>query len=440
MAAVNSYRGHRDSPSGIAAQDQAGPPRERHISALGDVRHVLRSKRYVPVRPESGYHAEFVARLTHGSLADLSADEHFERRRILSALFTRAAVAQYEADTLAVSLERVLASVGLSCGPLDLLVVCRRILLGLAARIIGVDGLADLDGERFARFNADFVVMERLARAKFIADPRPLLEPALAAQRRLIDDYIRPAHDRRAALLDGLGEQDTSGVPTDLITLALRHRDHYEQWDDEIIGREATLFLNASVGSTAGAICHTVEDVECWVADEPGRRALTTDREFLRGALAESLRRHANNVLIRTAVEPDRLPGGAEVLRGDVVIVDRAAANDQLVVEGDRDAAEGFDPFRSFGGRSPEYGFAFGGGSHTCIARSLVLGVPSTGADDTAFRHGLAVTVLAALYEHGVRLIADQRPVKYSDMARDTYLTFPVVFGEWSAMPSAGPA
>lgn len=421
--AADGYPGFRHT-----RQEPAMDARAHHVSELADIQYILRNRNFVPVRPESGYHADLVAMLTHDSLADLNGDEHFERRRLLSALFTRAALVQYESDTLTAAIERTLVPAVASGTPVDLLVLSRRILLVLAARIIGLDGLDDLIGDDFARFNDDFVVMERLARAKFIDEPRPLVEPALAAQARLIEQYVRPAWTRRAAALAAVerGEGDDAGLPTDLITLALRHRSHYEQWDADVIGREATLFLNASVGSTAGAVCHTVEDIEGWIAHDPARREQATHREFLRGALAESLRRHANNVLIRTVLQSDALPSGVAVEAGEVLIVDRAAGNRQLVDSLDPGRA-GFDPFRSFGGRQPEYGFAFGGGAHTCIARPLVLGVPATSAAGE-FTHGVGATILQSLYRYGVRLDAGRAPVRYADMTRDTYRSFPVVF------------
>ena len=167
------------------------------VGTLPDVQFVLRSKDFVPVRPESGFKAGYVARLTHDSLADLVGTAHFERRRLLSTLFTRPRLQRYEDETLVPAMTAAIAAV---TGPADLLVLGRRIFLGLAAAIIGLDGLEDLDGARFARYNADFVQMERLARAKFIDDPEPLVEEALAAQERWRRDYFQPSWDRRLLL------------------------------------------------------------------------------------------------------------------------------------------------------------------------------------------------------------------------------------------------
>jgi cytochrome P450 len=394
------------------------------VGTLPDVQFVLRSKDFVPVRPESGFKAGYVARLTHDSLADLVGTAHFERRRLLSTLFTRPRLQRYEDETLVPAVTAAIAAV---TGPADLLVLGRRIFLGLAAAIIGLDGLEDLDGPRFARYNADFVQMERLARAKFIDDPEPLVEEALAAQERWRRDYFQPSWDRRLLLHTAVTEAgDRAAAPEDLISLIIANRAHYEQWDPGLAAREATLFQNASVGSSAGAVCHAVEDLEHWFLERPQDRARTADPEFLRRALEDSLRLHANNVLIRTALAAAVLPSGIEVAAGEVVLLDRRAANAEI----ERAAAtrDGFDPDGGWDDQHPRYGLAFGGGAHTCIARPVVLGAAEPGAAGQTRRHGLGVATLLALYAAGVRLDPGAPPERYTDMTRETFRTFPVRF------------
>jgi len=347
------------------------------VDALPDVQFVLRSRDFVPVRPESGFKADYVARLTHDSLADLTGTAHFERRRLLSVLFTRPRLQRYEDQTLVPAVTAAIAAARRSAdpgtaltGPTDLLVLGRQIFLALAARIIGLDGLEDLDGPRFARYNDDFVQMERLARAKFIDDPEPLVEQALAAQERWRRAYFQPS------------------------------------W----------------------------EDLERWFAGRPQDRARTADPEFLRRALADSLRLHANNVLIRTALAAAVLPSGIRVAAGEVVILDRRAAN--TAIERASGAQHGFDPYGRWDDLYPRYGLAFGGGAHTCIARPVVLGAAEPGSAGPSQRHGLGVTTLLALYAAGVRLDAALPPERYADMTRDTFRTFPVRFAAAPPVPA----
>jgi cytochrome P450 len=413
-----------------------------HVGSLPDVQFVLRSKDFVPVRPESGYKAGYVALLTHDSLADLTGTAHFERRRLLSALFTRARLQRYEDETLvpavtaAVAAARRTAAPGAAVtGPIDLLVLCRRIFLALAARIIGLDGLDDLDGPRFARYNADFVPMERLARAKFIDDPEPIVEQALAAQERWRRDYFQPSWDRRLLLHAARTDAgDPPAAPDDLISLIIASQAHYARWDPGLAAREATLFQNASVGSSAGAICHAVEDLERWFAQRPGDRARAADPEFLRRALADSLRLHANNVLIRTALADAVLPGGIRVAAGEVVLLDRRAAN--AGIEQASAASSGFSPDAGWDDQHPRYGLAFGGGAHTCIARPVVLGAAEPGAAAPGQRHGLGVSTLLALYAAGIRLDPAAPPERYADMTRETFRAFPVRFRSLPASES----
>jgi cytochrome P450 len=404
------------------------------VDTLPDVQFVLRSKHFVPVRPESGFKAGYVARLTHDSLADLFGTAHFERRRLLSTLFTRAKLQRYEDETLVPALTAAIAAARATAAPgaamtgsIDLLVLCRRVFLALAARIIGLDGLEDLDGPRFARYNVDFVQMERLARAKFIDDPEPLVEQALAAQERWRREYFQPSWDRRLLLRAAPTQAgDFPAAPDDLISLIIDNRAHYEQWDPGLATREATLFQNASVGSSAGAVCHAVEDIERWFQQRPQDRARSTDPEFLHRALADSLRLHANNVLIRTALTPAVLPSGLQVAAGEVVVLDRRAATAEI--ERISGARNGFDPHRQWDDQYPRYGLAFGGGAHTCIARPVVLGAAEPGAAGPNLRHGLAAATLLALYAAGVRLDPNAPPERYADMTRETFRAFPVRF------------
>jgi cytochrome P450 len=419
------------------------------VGTLPDVQFVLRSKDFVPVRPESGFKAGYVARLTHDSLADLVGTAHFERRRLLSALFTRPRLQRYEDETLVPAVTAAIASARRPApsgtavtgtavtgtavtgtavtGPVDLLVLCRRIFLGLAAVIIGLDGLEDLGGPRFARYNADFVQMERLARAKFIDDPEPLVAEALAAQERWRREYFQPSWDRRLLLRAAQANAgNPPAAPDDLISLIIGNRAHYEQWDPGLAAREATLFQNASVGSSAGAVCHAVEDLEHWFRERPQDRARSADPEFLRRALEDSLRLHANNVLIRTALTAAVLPSGIQVAAGEVVLLDRRAANAEI--ERASTARNGFGPDGGWHDQHPRYGLAFGGGAHTCIARPVVLGAAGPDATGPNRRHGLGVATLLALYAAGVRLDPGAPPERYTDMTRETFRTFPVRF------------
>ena len=404
------------------------------VDSLPDVQFVLRSRHFVPVRPESGFKADYVARLTHDSLADLFGTAHFERRRLLSTLFTRTKLQRYEDETLVPALTAAIAAARGTAPPgaaatrlIDLLVLCRRIFLALAARIIGLDGLEDLDGPRFAHYNADFVQMERLARAKFIDDPEPLVEQALAAQERWRREYFEPSWERLLLLRATSPDADGSlAAADDLISLIIDNRAHYEQWDPGVAAREATLFQNASVGSSAGAVCHAVEDLERWFQDRPQDRGQRSDPAFLQRALADSLRQHANNVLIRTALAPAVLPSGIQVAAGEVVLLDRRAANAEI--ERASGARGGFDPDSRWDDYYPRYGLAFGGGAHTCIARPVVLGAAEPGAAGPNRRHGLGTATLLALYAAGVRLDPSAPPERYADMTRETFRTFPVRF------------
>src|SRR5947208_464287 len=75
-----------------------------------DVSVVLRDRAFAPIRAESGHGGQWHTLLIADSVIDLHGDEHFQRRRVLSALFKRAALLQeYEHDYLIPLMDELVA-------------------------------------------------------------------------------------------------------------------------------------------------------------------------------------------------------------------------------------------------------------------------------------------------------------------------------------------
>jgi cytochrome P450 len=417
------------------ALDIAGAVRdapEVEITDWADASYVLKSTAFAPIRPESGHGGQWHTLLVGDSVVDLHGDEHFARRRLLSGLFRKAALLQeYEQQYLVPSIERLLARLRESGGParIDLVSEIRRIMVALLTRLAGLDGI-DVDDEGYAEFEPILLAVERGARSKFVSDQENVVRTALQAQTRLVDEYFAPAWERRAEIIGRVaaGELPETAIPTDLISLMVRHEEHYRAFGEDAAYREASLLLIASIGSTTNAVCFAVWDLHNWLREHPEDLSKTRDRAFLQRCFAESLRLRQTNSLLRTAVEDTTLPSGAEVRAGEVAIVLRPDVNALLADGGSSSLGpEAFDPYRTLGDNHTQYGLAFGGGAHTCIGKSFTVGgYPRPGSQD-ADELGIGVRVFATLLEHGAQLVDDDPPQLAEDIpGRPTWKRLPV--------------
>lgn len=399
------------------------------VTDYSDAIHVLRSAAYVQITPESGHGAEWTRHLAHGTVQHLDDDDHFERRRILASLFRRRSLAHYERDVLIPSLDRTTADLGTgrdgSTVAVDLLRVTREAFLSVLARLVGLTGLDTAESR--AVFLDDFAVYELGFRAKFVEEPRSAVLAAMEAKNRILERHFQPAWDERVAALS-IGADDAAERHDDLITLLIENLDHYRRWGDDAAWREALLFMVASVGSTANAVCHAVADLFGWVSEHPEDRDALVDPSFLSDAFRDSVRLHQTNVLLRTVRQPDQCPSGRSMPSGSVAVVDREAINRGLEAETGGADVRRFDPRRQMPAGRHDFGLAFGEGPHACIGRTMVLGEHGTARERQDGRlDGLAVATLAHLFSRGLAPDPEQPPVFVEGMARETLVRFPVI-------------
>jgi cytochrome P450 len=401
-----------------------------------DCVHVLRSKEFPPLDETSGFNHEFQMMLLGGALIDLHGEPHFQRRRLLSELFRRVTLNEYESSYLAPAVRDAIAALPAepdgATSVVDLLQLTRRIMMRLMIRLVGVDGL-DTD-EAVDRFAGYFEVFEHGARSRYNHDPEPVARRGVAAQAKMLEEFLQPSWDRRQALLDDMraGRIPAESVPLDMLYLLLQHEDHYVQYygggAKDVMNHEAFAFILASVGSTANALCSTVLDITQWVGDDAERARLVRDRAFLKRAFIESIRLRPPNVMYRQATGDQRLPSGIQVPADRVVRIHRAEANHGVASrESGRPDGGAFDPFREMHGVLP-YGLGFGNGPHMCIGRAMALGETIQGDDGSSTRYGLGVTILSGLYDAQVTMATETTPAKATDTARETWTRFPVRF------------
>jgi cytochrome P450 len=424
--------------AGIKVQAGGKPRATVEVSRYEDILHVLRSRDFGPMSSESGYNHEFQMMFTGGALIDLNGEDHFERRRLISALFRRATLGEYETEYLKPAVLEALSRVGSSTDEMDLLPFIWHIMMRLMVRLVGVDGLETREAEdRYTTYFRDF---DRGARSKHNYNPGPVAERGRVARDKMNDEFIQPSMTRREALLADVaaGRLPESALPRDVLTLLLQHEDYYrEHCGDkarETMHMETNAFMMASIGSTANALCGAVYEIDRWVRTHPEDEVKLDDPGFLRRSFMEAARLHQTNYMWREAYVDATLPSGRRIEAGTVMILDRVEAGvelaSRLTAPGEGKA---FDPYRRIEGAAP-YVLGFGQGPHMCIGRQMVLGDEYHDADDESApnpkkpRLGLAVTFLEALYSAGVRIAPGATPSVADDTGRETWTEFPVVF------------
>jgi cytochrome P450 len=159
-----------------------------------DLLYVLRSKVFEPLNEDSGFNHQYQMMFTGGALIDLHGEDHFERRRLLSELFRRATLDEYERDYL---LPAVLTAIeesqidGNVDTQVDLLTFTWHIMMRLMVRLIGVDALTTKEDED--RFEAYFRDFEHGARSRYNQDPAPVAARGLVARSRIISEFLDPS-------------------------------------------------------------------------------------------------------------------------------------------------------------------------------------------------------------------------------------------------------
>lgn len=383
-----------------------------------DVEFVLRSRDFEFVRPEDRYSegSELQDQLLRDSLLRLWGEDHFDRRRLESGLFRHETLKEYEEELVIPRMREELAAIKAAAGEdgvarTEVIALSYRVFLILVAKLVGLDLETRADEERFLR------VLEKLeggVRVRYATNPHEVVAAGLEAQQEMEQEFLRPSWERRKRDLAAGIERN------DLITVMLQHADHFGQWDEGVFLRETTLFVSASTGTATREMALAIDEIEAWMDEHPEDTDKRVDPVFLRTAFEESLRyQQSVREIGRVCVHVSTLPSGLEVPEGAVVKVFLIKASQA------RFGAEGeqYDPHREPVEGADPYGYAFGGGRHTCIGKWLVLG-QSAGRRE---RNGIAVSMLLELYKAGMRPDPENAPT-YKQTFTRRFATYPVIF------------
>jgi cytochrome P450 len=401
------------------------------LTSFAEVDEVFRSGDFAPGSHIDGHPSAF---LFNGSLATVDGAEHFDRRRLEAALLRKPVLAQLENDLLPSALEHQFESVRRNRGPdgvahADLLKILRGGLIPLAAAIVGLDDL-ETDQSIEALRTSLLKISEGSSIRWGVRPIEESISSAMDGKATFVRDYFRPAWSRRQQLVGEVdaGRRDRSDLPNDLITLLITSP--IAGWDEDVNVREVLLFFTGAANTPALVTPHVVYDVLTWLAAHPRETELVTGpqrEEFLWRCLLESLRLHLEvPAHFRMASHPVRLRSGRRVRAEEVIALDIVAASRDPSIFGP-DANE-FNPHRPAPARGMAFGFAFGGGAHTCIGRELMVG-PATGEilQPSASR-GVLGKLLMEMFGRGIRLDPDRPPRLSPDRTRPEYAEFAVLF------------
>lgn len=347
------------------------------------------------------------------SVISLHGDEHFERRRLESALFTKSARGRMELDIVVPLLRRQLAAHldAVPSGEADLVRFTRLVLIRLSGAVVGLAPVEDEPTADRLRELADGILSG--VTATWVTEGRDeILRAAIEARDEFARDFYEPA---RAAV----------GASRDSIISLLAATPGSVRSED-VLFREAALFLIASSSTTTNALQHTIWDLERWLVDHPERRSELSSFDFCRRVANEGLRLHPTIPgLMRQMTAALTLPSGLELEEGEFVFVDLLASARDPEIFGPR--ADELDPLREVPKGILPFAFTFGGGAHMCMGRTLAVG-DSGVSSDRADPQGVLTRLLHEVYEWGLTLAPGRPPRRVENTAKDDWATFPVRF------------
>jgi cytochrome P450 len=381
---------------------------------------------------EVGAFEPYSAPVWGGSLPISNDPTHLPRRRYIATLLSRSAMTRYDKEFLQQAIEEFLSQGRASEDDhVDLIALVRLMLVRVAATIIGIDGVRD-DESRARQLMScidGFISGTQVRYSTRV--PEEVIAEALAAVKLYADELYEPSRRRRQELAADVaaGRRLENELPDDLI-MRQQLPGSNERWTEETAMRDTLSIFAGGLQTTAVAIAQSIDEYFAW---EGRDAAPTNDPELIRGVVNETLRlRPPVPYILRRAAIDVTLRSGRAVAAGTDLALDLTAANRDPAVFGPD--AEEFAPerYKQLPPQYPQYGLAFGAGSHVCYGKPLAT-VAGTDPRDTHVPR-VITHVVAALLEAGVRP-ADVAPVKEASY-RDIFRTYPVMFPQLADLPT----
>jgi cytochrome P450 len=365
-----------------------------------------------------------------GVLVNLHGEAHRARRRVENQLFRRETFRHYEYELFPAIIAQTLRPHEAE-GRADLSRLGHQLLLNLSAPIAGIDRPTGTPAETHRLYQCLMKFIEGATLAHSTRDKDTVRAEVLERLAEFDREFFAPSLERRRALCNDVAAStiDESGLPMDILTLLVRHRDQL-QMDDDALRREVAFYLLAGAHTSSTAFTRTLDAIFRWLETHPQDTELVkTDRLFVQRCVYETVRLNPSSPIgMRWALEDVTLKSGITARRGDRVIFDLVSANRDESVFGDT-AAE-FDPNRTLPEGIPRYGLSFGAGMHACIGRELAAGVTYRDSSDRSEHlFGLVSVAVQSLIERGARPDPEQAPTIDTSTKRPYWSSYPVFLG-----------
>ncbi len=240
-------------------------------------------------------------------------------------------------------------------------------------------------------------------------DPDAVRDLVRATYESFERDFVRPAWERRQALIDGVERGAAAGedLPHDILTILLRHRGdaQLELGDDGRVVREVATYLQGGTHTSGQTLVNAI-DLIFTENEAPLERTLdrlADDLGFAQRVVHETLRLRPTTPRIKRRAEADTIVAGRSIPRDALVVLDAATANRDPRYFGE--SADRFDPDRTVAEGAPRWGLSFGAGAHQCPGRSVAGGFPVPDEPGTGDEHvfGLVALMLQEVARRGVR-------------------------------------
>lgn len=372
---------------------------------------------------------EGIVSIQHGAV-------HRARRRIENTQFRAEVLRLYERDLFPRVMDELLDRL-IDGERVDLFPIGETLSVVLAARRAGIEyDPASLDDlRRLVRMVDAFSQGAAILDAKDPDAVRALVRDAYAEFDR---DFVRPAWQRRQAMIDAVrrGDASEASLPQDILTVLLLHRGEaaLELDDDARVVREVATYLQGGTHTSAQTLVNSLDII----FERPDAAAMlervAADTLFAQRVVQETLRLRPTTPKAKRRAEADTEVAGVKIPKDALVILDLESGNRDASVFGTN--ADEFDPDRALDANVPRWGLSFGGGPHQCPGRAVGGGFPippSFHVDDDHV-YGLVALEVQAVARRGVRPDPERAPERDTRTARFTrWLHYYVRFAKQEA-------
>ena len=361
-------------------------------------------------------------------LVTLHGDEHRARRLTEMRVFRRDFFKHYEREVLPAICAEVMAQVDTETS-MNLVDLNYQFMVYLAIAFAGIDRQRHTQAEldTLVHLLRMFGVAATLGQAKDQTGVEAAKLEVTAALQQFTDEFFNPSAARREQLLQDGAEE----MPMDVLSVLLEDEPKLKLGRDMMM-RETGFFFLASAHTSVHSMGHAVAHLLAWCEAHPEARAeLQADPLLVQRFVHESFRLHPSSpVAKRVALADVTFLDGQRAQPGDTVIINLRQANRDSNVFG-ADAAQ-FNPYRQLPRGLSETGVTFGIGMHTCLGKFLAAGqlpVPGKTLDAETHQLGTVAYICHRLLTAGVQRDHNQEAHLDQTIERETWQTFPIVFG-----------